>query len=298
MTTTPLKIAVLFYGHLRTFEKCAESVRKNLLDLYDCDVFMHTWSTFDHDTKTWHNFKSRNAKKTISSKIEKIKKLYRPKNLKIEEQEYKEIGFVAFKNNIPFSLFGLQKKSYSMLEVSKMIEDKYDFVLMCRPDIMLHHPFDIRFFIDKMSKEEIAHSFFITGNAINGRINELSSWLATDLLFFARPDTLRVILERFHQHVFSLSADQSFPFAPELLLTDAAKHEKKEIVILNYLYERDFEIKRHLSVFSRKGLLRFHIHTDGIRLWLLSGIGTQVFRMKIRLFSFFTIDFCLGDTKE
>lgn len=142
MTSSPLKIAVLFYGHLRTFEKCAKSVRKNLLDLYDCDVFMHTWSTFDHDTKTWHKFKNSNAKRLIVPKIEKIKKIYTPKNLKIEEQNYEDIGLITF-NDVPISLFGLQKKAHSMVEAIRMVDAKYDFILICRPDIILYRPFDL-----------------------------------------------------------------------------------------------------------------------------------------------------------
>ena len=49
-----LKIAVCFFGHLRTFEKCAPKLRENMLNKYNCDIFMHTWDKLNHNTLTWH----------------------------------------------------------------------------------------------------------------------------------------------------------------------------------------------------------------------------------------------------
>ena len=81
-----MKIAVQFFGHLRTYEKCADSVRKHLLSLYDCDVFMHTWSETEHKTKTWHNH---TAKSLVvdAERIEKLKALYNLKDIIVEKQE-------------------------------------------------------------------------------------------------------------------------------------------------------------------------------------------------------------------
>ena len=49
-----MKIAVCFFGHLRTFKRCAPYIKFNLFKHYDCDLFMHTWSDYNHQTKTWH----------------------------------------------------------------------------------------------------------------------------------------------------------------------------------------------------------------------------------------------------
>ena len=80
-----LKIAIQFFGHLRTFEKCAPSVKKHLLTKFDCDVFMHTWSETEHSTQTWHNSKSKvnNVNEAILNKIEEV---YLPKMSVIEKQ--------------------------------------------------------------------------------------------------------------------------------------------------------------------------------------------------------------------
>ena len=76
--TQNIKIAVQFFGHLRTFEKCAPSIQQHILSKFDCDVFMHTWSDTEHSTQTWHNSKSKISK--VNEKIlEKITRAYNPK---------------------------------------------------------------------------------------------------------------------------------------------------------------------------------------------------------------------------
>ena len=62
-----MKIAVCFFGHLRTFKECAKHIKHNLLDKYDCDLFMHTWSTYNHHTKTHHE--NRDIKGDVSKNI-------------------------------------------------------------------------------------------------------------------------------------------------------------------------------------------------------------------------------------
>jgi len=87
-----LKIAVQFFGHMRTFEKCAPSLKKYFLRYYDCDVFIHTWSTLDHDTKTWHKHKKSGHSIDQSQFENKIQSLYSPKKIKIEDQVPEDLG--------------------------------------------------------------------------------------------------------------------------------------------------------------------------------------------------------------
>ena len=44
-----MKIALCFSGQPRSYEKGYEYYKKNLLDHYDVDVFIHTWDTDDMD---------------------------------------------------------------------------------------------------------------------------------------------------------------------------------------------------------------------------------------------------------
>ena len=47
-----LKIAICFFGHLRSFKRCAPALKRCFLDKYDCDLFIHTWDMLNHNTKT------------------------------------------------------------------------------------------------------------------------------------------------------------------------------------------------------------------------------------------------------
>lgn len=79
--TKKLKTALCISGHLRTFEDNYESVKINILDRMDCDVFIHTWDIMGmayrpSDSKLYAIETQRLASK--------IQKLYNPKKLVIE----------------------------------------------------------------------------------------------------------------------------------------------------------------------------------------------------------------------
>jgi hypothetical protein len=40
-----MKVAILLTGHSRDYNKTFDSLKKNLLDVYDCDVYFNTWDT-------------------------------------------------------------------------------------------------------------------------------------------------------------------------------------------------------------------------------------------------------------
>ena len=84
-----MKIAVCFFGHLRTFKRCAPYIKLNLLEHYDCDLFMHTWSDYNHQTKTWHENQPIEGK---VSKQEIIDTYGEFKNIIIEDQIVENLG--------------------------------------------------------------------------------------------------------------------------------------------------------------------------------------------------------------
>lgn len=50
-----MKLAILLFGHMRTFEYSGQFFMKNVAEYYDCDIFIHTWDTIDSQTKSWHD---------------------------------------------------------------------------------------------------------------------------------------------------------------------------------------------------------------------------------------------------
>ena len=136
------KIAVQFFGHLRTFEKCLPYLKKHLLNNYDCDIFMHTWDTYNHNSKTWHtNFKNSNKKVNQEEIIKKLN--IKPEQIKIEHQDlYTKDEIIV--RGYKFAVQGLMSVYHSIKTVNKLREDyqkkhkiKYDMVVCIRPDVLL-----------------------------------------------------------------------------------------------------------------------------------------------------------------
>ena len=76
-----MKIAYIITGHLRTIDKCYKSFFKNIY-VENSDIYIHTWSTVDMKTRSWHKYKCR-MKYNIEDKL----KLYKPKDYIIEKQD-------------------------------------------------------------------------------------------------------------------------------------------------------------------------------------------------------------------
>lgn len=67
------KIAVVLTGHLRTYKNVFFNLRKNLLDLYDCDIYISTWNDVDHlQNKFYDNNLTQHLNFFYSSWIKKI----------------------------------------------------------------------------------------------------------------------------------------------------------------------------------------------------------------------------------
>ena len=39
-----MKICLILHGHLRTFNKTIETLKKNITNFEEIDIFIHTWS--------------------------------------------------------------------------------------------------------------------------------------------------------------------------------------------------------------------------------------------------------------
>lgn len=197
-----MRIAVLLYGHLRDFDNCASSLKKYLLDIYNCDVFIHTWDETEPSTFVWH--KGRSKKRFVGNNIiEKINNIYVPKQLSIEHQEKwtdEQIIESNYSKGFKFSTAGIHFMFYSMSKANglrKQFESNqgfnYDFVVVTRPDVQLKSTFDIKKSIEQakilgldMNKCRYFASTPLTmAYPTAFYINE-----PNDLLFFGCPQTI------------------------------------------------------------------------------------------------------------
>jgi hypothetical protein len=302
--TRQLKIAVELFGHLRTYRQCHNSLQKHLLSKYECDVFLHTWSTINHTTQTWHKNKMINKNASTYEREEELKKIYNLKGVCIEKQEAADLGNIIV-NNKKMSIFGISCMFHSMKESNRLREEyskkheiDYDFVVMVRPDIHLKKEFSIEKFIDRLTIEEINKSCFAAGNPLGALLSEFRMLGATDLLFFAKPELLSDVFQSVDRILENLAPNKSFNHGPEYFLPKAIQDLGYKPVLLNYTFGDHFDIVRPatLSMIIRQ-ILRLRIRKTGIIIYLLQFLVTNVIRLKIVFFDRFLLDICIGRVK-
>lgn len=299
MTTTPLKIAVLFYGHLRTFEKCAESVRKNLLDLYDCDVFMHTWSWTDHQTQTWHNFNCKRSP-VDESISDKIKALYKTTELIVEPElpklEDMQLPLLSVGKKIDAT--GVRSMLHSIASVVSLCQEQkkeYDYIVLIRPDIFLKTELNIKGLSDELKTSPYSNQRFCAVHLLAG-MDGLNLVLdrASDIISIARPDVIfrlpdifaNLCLKKYANGILNMES-----FFSEILF-DAGIISQP----LNYLYGPNWEIirsvKKKKSFFKK--IISLRIRKKLFRLRLLDGLRISLFALKAEIFKSFHFEITIG----
>lgn len=142
------KLAIQFFGHLRTYDKTYKSFFENIIDVnkkeWEIDIFIHTFDTINGSkpaTHWWHDGYEESWDKTpIDSKIqEEIKSIYKPKKLSITHLNPGEYGQYISMENV-----NNLRKEY---EQEKNI--KYDLYLYTRPDILFESPLKINMYLDE-----------------------------------------------------------------------------------------------------------------------------------------------------
>lgn len=139
------KVAVILYGHLRTFSRCAPALLKHIRTPLNADLFLHTWSELDSTTPTWYpeNWK---INKDISNIKDCVEKTYSPTCFQIDtpivREEIKN-EFLYDHNKKPrISLMGLYSAMTSLKRAMELLNQfekkekvKYEYIIVTRPDI-------------------------------------------------------------------------------------------------------------------------------------------------------------------
>ena len=291
-----MKVAVCFFGHLRTFKRCSVYIKRNLLKYYDCDLFMHTWSEYNHKTKTWHENKE--IKGHVSK--EEIIKIYGEfKDLVVEEQIIEDLGFITVdKDKIEMSLFGLKSMYHSMktsFDLCKQYSIRnnitYDYVIMIRPDIVILEKFDLDKYISVLKDDEINKAFMTVGNNILPISCGFKYLKAIDLFYWGRPKVILDVLHSLPNIINNLSHNRVIKTSPEFKLVELIKS-------LGYtLYEVKYSSWKIIRPLKRKDwikqIIRIKVRKNYIKIHLLEYILIKIFSIRINLLNF-EIDCCVG----
>lgn len=193
-----MKIAVLLFGHLRTFEQCWQGLRDNLLSQYDCDVFIHTWDETDHNTLTWHNREVKPVAVTEET-LKLVREHYGPKALLVEHQQPIEEECFTFliepyttvsTASWHYMFESLDKANRLRREYQERMAVQYDLVFATRPDIALYHPLDLE---STLYQAEICGydlervRFYGSVPSSTKHPTRLLTCKGNDMLFFGRP---------------------------------------------------------------------------------------------------------------
>ena len=242
-----MKIAVQIFGHLRTYKQCYISLFENLLNYYDCDVFIHTWETMDHNTKTWHTYRARETGESAEKLRREISQTYHPKAIEIEKQIVKDEGVIVA-NNKEISLFGMKCMMHSMVRANKLREEyerknnvQYDYVLCIRPDIQLLNPINFA----KLADADDGDCFYTAGfYKQKKRLSDFKYIGASDVLFFAKPDVISNILSDTDSIIEQIKNPDTTQYGPEYSIIYAIEQMKIKPILLNYILFESFNIVR------------------------------------------------------
>lgn len=244
-----MKIALCLYGNLRTYNKCYRSLYKRIIEKYDTDIFIHTWNTLDNKSSAWHNYKCDSENVLDNTFLESLYKIYGATSIEMENQVLEDLGYVNTTSR-RISKFALKCMVHSMAEVNRLRYEyqckyniEYDYIVFTRPDILFYHDLELEKYIDKTSE-----NCFYTAGSINNsiRLNDLRRFGATDVLFYATPTVIDHVFTDEEYIYNNLCNIETTQFGQEYSFIDAVSKLGHQVMLVNFLYDRDFIICRPL----------------------------------------------------
>jgi len=133
-----MKVALILSGLTRSASLCYDSIDKFILSKYDVDIYIHTWdvSNVSLDEKTTDSELS----------MDEIHKLFNPKKMVVDNYFEKRDMLVEKYSKYP-KIEGTPERSMSMFykleQCFNLVEDKYDFLIRSRMDLMINSDIDI-----------------------------------------------------------------------------------------------------------------------------------------------------------
>ena len=281
-----MKVAIQLFGHLRTYDKCYQRLFECLGKLYDCDIFIHTWDTVDHNTQTWHNHK---VKKNLSKDEikQQLIECYAPKRFKIDHQNVKDEGVVIAQDKA-ISIFGIKSMLYSMREANGLREEyekkngtRYDYVVMLRPDVELWFPLRLEEFIQNTLPKDLENSFYFGG--FFKYKNLLNDWRAiggSDVLFFAPGNVMSKIFSNFNDLVDTCIIQEYSVYGPEYSFIHAIQNMGITLQFINYLWDEKYTVLRGSEPqFKKTTVVKVKQKKPKVKKWY-----QKIFRIHLRTY--------------
>ena len=215
---------------LRNFEKCFENHKKQLIDHYDCDIYLNLWDVVGAG-HVGHKYNFFEEDVISNEQKEKILNLVKPKEFYFESlKDYetvlnefrKKINF--FESSQPFTK-NILSMCYKIKRANDMVENSlinYDVVVRMRTDIVLNNKCQINDVLDN-------NTFYCQSN---GSWNDST---IGDLFSYGTPKIMS-IFSKLYDNLEEMWKTIEIYNAPEFLLyyyltTNSIKIEKTSIYV-------------------------------------------------------------------
>jgi len=136
-----MNIALLICGQSRFFKGGYKSIKENIIDIYNPDIYIHTWKYKNNYAYSapWNNL---DKIKIDENDISEYINLYKPKKYKIENS----LENIPLKNNYErtsskYTKYNYYSYLYSLNQCYHLIENKsdYNIYIIIRSDVMIYN---------------------------------------------------------------------------------------------------------------------------------------------------------------
>lgn len=231
-----MKVALVFSGHLRGFEKTFQSIEKSILKPFSPDVFFHLWDSIGVPTAKGNTDRNFLVQKS-GEKVETIQSLYNPKEVVIEEDITPQ--FIQAADHIPIPadqrkwvpdhlgcrlsmFYKIYKGNLLRKEYEEKNNIKYDLIIRCRTDLLFTTELKPHLFQD----ENCLYSPII-GKYLKGGIN--------DQFAIAHPSIMDTYCSLYPDLLSYMEKSVTVP-RPEAYLGYHLKKNKIKIKHMNIMY--------------------------------------------------------------
>lgn len=132
-----MKTALILTGHMRCWKQTFSYFKKEYIDKYEADVYIHTWDT--EGWWQWGDF----YKESPKVHMHELKQYYNPLRVSVENFSFYENLFLERSKNFT-NCIGWPKNAISMMykwhEGINMLMKDYDFIIRTRSDLEIIDP--------------------------------------------------------------------------------------------------------------------------------------------------------------
>lgn len=244
-----LRIALLWTGHMRSYQQLYEHHKHWLFEPMRADLFIHTWTTDESTTPTWWR---RQHGPIAHTREEHLHELYDPYNLrqlKIDDASKYNFFDAAFKEANSKSTVKYEhvvSMWFTWLEAWRMMEAyeqahgfQYDLVFKARPDISVETAMAYD------TKELVLGGWF---RRMNHMRHPEPTWESCcDLAAYGPRELMRIYTSLY---------DHRMKYAPALMACHATKTTKQQIIPEGILGR--YLLDQQVPVVSRKMVRKIH----------------------------------------